>query len=167
MTSDQPRPGEIRADVDPATSPPDAGVTFIGRIRSPWKTRPECPRNIAEARERGAPAHLVLAPPWRLGLTGLSPGDHIIVLYWMNQAPRDLIIQKPHRRPQPTGVFSLRSPARPNPIALATVEILSLDQSNGLIEIDAIDCLDATPLLDLKPWRSQMDVPRAFTPDAP
>lgn len=164
MTSDQPRPGEIRAEIDPATTPADAGVIFIGRIQTQWKSRPECPRNIAEARERGIPAKLQLAPTWRRGLTGLSQGDHIIVLYWMSEAPRGLVIQKPHRRPQPTGVFSLRSPARPNPIALATVKILSLDQAAGRIEIDAIDCLDGTPLLDLKPWRPQMDLPADFKP---
>lgn len=133
MTSDQPRPGEVRAEIDPAALPPDANVTFIGRIRSPWKTRAECPRNIAEARERAMPGSLELAPAWRPGLTGLSPGDAIVVLYWMNQAPRDLVIQKPHRRPDPTGVFSLRSPARPNPIALATVEILALFMSRGVV----------------------------------
>jgi tRNA-Thr(GGU) m(6)t(6)A37 methyltransferase TsaA len=164
MTSDQLRPGEVRAEIDPAAGPPDAGVTFIGRIRSAWKNRAECPRNIIEARERATPAHLELAPAWRQGLTGLSPGDTIVVLYWMNEAPRDLVIQKPHRRPAPTGVFALRSPARPNPIALATVEILALDQAAGRIEIDAIDCRDGTPLLDLKPWRPQIDVPAGFKP---
>lgn len=153
------RPGEVRATTDPATAPPDAGIVFIGRIRSPWKTRADCPRNIAAARERAAPAELEIDPAWRQGLTGLSAGDHLIAIYWMNAAPRDLVIQKPHRRPEPTGVFSLRSPARPNPIALATVEIIAIDQAAGRITIDAIDCLDGTPLVDVKPWRQGMDVP--------
>jgi tRNA-Thr(GGU) m(6)t(6)A37 methyltransferase TsaA len=151
--NDDIRPGEVRAATDPATAPHDAGVVFIGRIRSPWKTRADCPRNIAEARECAAD------PAWRQGLTGLSAGDHLIAIYWMNEAPRDIVIQKPHRRPEPTGVFSLRSPARPNPIALATVEIIAIDHAAGRITIDAIDCLDGTPLVDVKPWRQSMDVP--------
>ena len=77
----------------------------------------------------------------------------------MNEATRNLVIQKPQRRPEPTGVFSLRSPARPNPLALATVEIMAIDQPAGRITINAIDCLDSTPLVDVKPWRRSMDVP--------
>ena len=157
--NDDIRPGEVRAATDPATAPHDAGVVFIGRIRSPWKTRADCPRNIAEARECAAPAELEIDPAWRQGLTGLSAGDHLIAIYWMNEAPRDIVIQKPHRRPEPTGVFSLRSPARPNPIALATVGIIAIDKTAGRITIDAIDCLDGTPLVDVKPWRQGMDVP--------
>ena len=153
------RPGEVRAATDPATARPDAGVVFIGHVRSPWKKRSDCPRNIAEARERAAPAELEIDPAWRQGLTGLSAGDHLIAIYWMNEAPRDIVIQKPHRRPEATGVFSLRSPARPNPIALATVEIIAIDHAAGRITIDAIDCLDGTPLVDVKPWRQGMDVP--------
>ena len=92
---DEIRPGEVRAKIDPATAPPDAGIVFIGRIRSPWKMRADCPRNIAEARERATQAELEIDPAWRQGLTGLSAGDHLIVIYWMNEATRDLVIQKP------------------------------------------------------------------------
>jgi tRNA (Thr-GGU) A37 N-methylase len=54
-------------------------------------------------------------------------------------------------------VFSLRSPARPNPIALAIVKILGIDQKKGIISIDAIDCLDGTPVLDIKPYLKSID----------
>jgi tRNA (Thr-GGU) A37 N-methylase len=77
----------------------------------------------------------------------------------MQQSRRDLIIQQPRHRDEPIGVFALRSPARPNPIAIATVRILSMDQSTGLIQIDAIDCLDGTALLDIKPWLDTVDQP--------
>jgi tRNA-Thr(GGU) m(6)t(6)A37 methyltransferase TsaA len=153
------RPGEIRATIDPETIAADAGVVFIGRVRSPWRERRECPRNISAARERSQPADLEIDAPWRPGLAGLASGDRLIVLYWMNHARRDLIVQAPRHRPDPAGVFALRSPARPNPIALATVKVLAIDHAEGRITIDAIDCLDGTPLVDIKPWREAMDVP--------
>jgi tRNA (Thr-GGU) A37 N-methylase len=75
----------------------------------------------------------------------------------MGEARRDLIVQAPRHKPEPTGVFALRSPARPNPIALATVRILDIDPAQGRITIDAIDCRDGTPLLDIKPWIERID----------
>lgn len=161
MKDDPVRPGEMRAATDPDRAPADAGVVFIGRVHSPWQERAACPRNIAEARDRGQTAELAIDAPWRPGLAGLVPGDHLIVLYWMDRSRRDLVVQAPRRRPDPSGVFALRSPARPNPIALATVEILAIDQASGRLTIDAIDCLDGTPLVDIKPWREVMDVPPA------
>jgi tRNA (Thr-GGU) A37 N-methylase len=56
-------------------------------------------------------------------------------------------------------VFALRSPVRPNPIALAVVRVLGVDQERGLVGIDAIDCLDGTPLIDIKPWLASIDGP--------
>ena len=95
--------------------------------------------------------------PFRPGLQGLAPGDAIILLYWMHEAKRDLIVQKPRHRPEPCGVFALRSPARPNPIAMGRVRIVGLDAEAGRLEIDAIDCLDGTPLVDIKPWIARVD----------
>ena len=88
------------------------------------------------------PATLEIDEAWRQGLQGLEAQEHVIVLYWMQQARRDLIIQRPRHRDDAVGVFALRSPARPNPIAVATVRILAIDQVSGSVQIDAIDCLD-------------------------
>lgn len=157
MTDPEQRVGEVALPVSPDQMSSDGSVVFIGRIRSPWETRAQCPRNMVQAREQGRTAMIELDETWRLGLTGLKPGAYIIVLYWMQQARRDLILQQPRHKPEATGVFSLRSPARPNPIAMATVRIIELDQARGLITIDAIDCLDGTPLLDIKPWSRAID----------
>jgi len=153
------RPGEVRLPFDPAMTASDAAVAFIGKIRSPWKTRSECPRNIRQAREHDMPATLAIEEAWRPGLQGLEDHQHVIVLYWMQQSRRDLIIQRPRHRDEAVGVFALRSPARPNPIAIATVRILAIDQAAGLIRIDAIDCLDGTSLIDIKPWLDTVDQP--------
>jgi tRNA-Thr(GGU) m(6)t(6)A37 methyltransferase TsaA len=157
MTHRKERPGDIALPFDPAETASDAAVVFIGRIRSPWKTREDCPRNLAQARERGLTATVELDDVWRPGLKGLQAFSHAILLYWMGEARRDLIVQAPSHKPEPTGVFALRSPARPNPIALATVRILDIDQSAGRLTIDAIDCLDGTSLLDIKPWIETVD----------
>ena len=87
------------------------------------------------------------------------PGDAIIVLTWLNEARRDLLTQAPRHRDAPASVFSLRSPVRPNPIGLHVVRIVELNAEAGALEVDALDCLDQTPVLDIKPWRAGVDIP--------
>ncbi|SEQ41593.1 tRNA-Thr(GGU) m(6)t(6)A37 methyltransferase TsaA [Faunimonas pinastri] len=155
------REGEIALPFDPAERTPDASLVFIGRARTPWDGRTACPHNMTQARERGAASLLEIDPEWRRGLRDIVPGPAIL-LYWMHEARRDLIVQAPKKRPEPAGVFSLRSPVRPNPIALAVVEIIACDAKTGHVEIDALDCLDGTPILDLKPWIAGIDIPPSY-----
>lgn len=159
-----PRAGELRAAANPAQAAGDARLVFIGRIRTPWQDRDDCPKNLREARARlpgegGAGARVEVDPEWRPALLGLEAGMPVLLLYWMHAADRDLLVQWPRHREAPVGTFALRSPARPNPIALAAVRLLSVDRAAGRLEIDAIDCLDGTPLLDIKPWLAGVDVP--------
>ncbi|MEM6439532.1 MAG: TrmO family methyltransferase [Pseudomonadota bacterium] len=153
-----PRPGEIALAQDPAAADPDAGLVFIGRLRTPW-SRGDCPRNLRQARERGGAFALEIDAPYRPGLSALSAGDWIWALYWMAGARRDLIVQTPRHSAGPRGVFSLRSPARPNPVAMAAARLLSLDAEAGRLELDALDAFDGTPLLDVKPWLPAVDAP--------
>jgi len=154
------RKGEFRSPCNPAEETGDAHVVFIGRIRSPWSERSECPKNMRQAREKAAgKCHLEIQAPWRPGLTGLAVGDYLHMLYWMHKARRDIVVQKPRHRETPTGVFSLRSPVRPNPVAMALVKITSVDIDAGIIGIDATDALDQTPLVDLKPYLPSIDHP--------
>jgi tRNA-Thr(GGU) m(6)t(6)A37 methyltransferase TsaA len=153
------RHGEILAPLDPASRPGDAKLVFIGRARTPWATREDCPKNLRQARERGGKAWLEIDPAWRTGLRDLSAGEAIVVLTWFDRARRDLLVQAPRHRETPAGVFSIRSPVRPNPIGLHIVRLVSCDAATGLLEVDALDCLDGTPVLDLKPWRPNVDVP--------
>ncbi len=154
------REGEVKSTRNPATETGDAQIVFIGRIRSPWSLRDQCPKNMRQARER-APEdyYLEIDPAWRQGLTGLSAGDYLHILYWMHMARRDIVLQKPRHRETPTGVFSLRSPVRPNPVAMALVKVISIDSEAGVIVIDATDALDKTPLVDLKPYLPGVDHP--------
>jgi len=162
MSMSPARPGEIVSAIDPAVDADDARLIFIGHIESPWRSRAAAPKNPNEARALGKSAVVHVDAPWRAGLTGIEAFSHIIVLYWMHEARRDVIVQAPRHAPEPRGVFALRSPVRPNPIALAVVRLLSVDREAGELGIDAIDCLDGTPLLDIKPYRPGID---AF-PDA-
>lgn len=151
------REGEDRLSFDPLERV-DAQLRFIGRIETPWQ-RGDCPKNVTRARETGQGARVVLEPGFAQGLTGLEVGQGILLFYWMHQARRDLITQRPRHHDTASGTFALRSPNRVNPISLAAVRITSLDLEAGVIGIDAIDCFDGTPLLDIKPSAPAVDVP--------
>lgn len=154
------RPGEVALTFDPARIAYDAQLRFIGRLRSPW-ARGNCPKNLREAREQGGEFRAEIDPPFRPGLLGLVPGMPVILLYWTGQARRDMIVLNPSHRDGPTGVFALRAPSRPNPVAVGVVRLLSVDQTAGVLELDALDAFDGTPLLDIKPWLPSVDVPPA------
>src|SRR5262245_46542379 len=84
----------------------DAQVYFIGRIRTPWHTRDDCPKN---ARESDAVCTIEVDPRWTTALTGIETCSHILVLYWMDRARRDLVLQAPRHYREPRGTFALRS----------------------------------------------------------
>jgi tRNA-Thr(GGU) m(6)t(6)A37 methyltransferase TsaA len=151
------RGGEIQLEHDPATAPPDAGIVFIGTVASPWKRREDCPKNMGAAREKGGGGRVVVDLPYREGLRGLDAYSHAVLLTWLHHAPRDLIVQKPRHAGQPSGTFALRSPARPNPVGLHVVRILNVDVASGTIEIEAVDVLDSTPVIDIKPYFASAD----------
>lgn len=155
--ADDKRPGELALPFDPTTTTGEAHVHFIGRIRSPWRERADCPHSLREARERSGGASIEILPAYRPGLLGLSAPGHVHLLYWLDRSRRDLIVQHPRHSDRLRGVFSLRTPVRPNPIGLALVRLLSLDAKAGILAIDAIDCLDNTPLLDMKPYLPSID----------
>ncbi len=156
MTRFERRAGERWLD---EALPRDAEVSFIGQIESPWRLE-DCPKNLRQARARGHhPAHLQISAALRPALEGLAVGDAIVLLYWMAQAPRDLLRQTPRHRPEGRGTFALRSPARPNPIGMGVVRIEAIDPAAGRIRVDAIDAIDGTPLVDIKPWLPSVDQP--------
>jgi tRNA-Thr(GGU) m(6)t(6)A37 methyltransferase TsaA len=146
------RPGEVRTEL-PAGF--DAGLYFIGTIRTPWRSRADCPKNPREAGD--AVSTIELDPRYAQALAGIEAHRHILVLYFMDRARRDLVVQVPRHSGTATGTFALRSPARPNPIAASVVELLAVDGS--VLKVRGLDCLDGTPLVDLKPYRPAVDSP--------
>jgi tRNA-Thr(GGU) m(6)t(6)A37 methyltransferase TsaA len=143
------RPGEVALEL-PAGF--DAGVYFIGRIRTPFRTRADCPKSVAAS---DAVGRVELDPRYAAGLRDLDLYSHAILLYWMDRARRDLIEQVPAHLGHPRGTFALRSPVRPNPIALAVVEILGIE--GATLTVRNVDCVDGTPLLDIKPYFASTD----------
>ena len=146
---DKPRDGEIATDL-PDTA--DASLYFIGRIRTPWKERKECPKN---ARESAELCTIEVDPRWAAGLQGVESCTHIVVLYWMDKARRDLVLQVPSHYGEQRGTFALRSPARPNPIAISVTRLISV--AGNRLSVVGLDCLDGTPLLDIKPYFASTD----------
>lgn len=143
------RPGEERIAL-PTTF--DAGVHFIGRVRTPWTDRADCPKNGAGS---DAACTLIIDPPYAAGLQNVEGASHLIVLYWMHRAARDLVRQRPRHADGSRGTFSLRSPARPNPIAVSVVELLG--RAGASLTVRGLDCIDGTPLLDIKPYYASTD----------
>lgn len=132
-----------------AVSPPpdfDAQLWFIGRIHTPWTRRGECPRRGDP--ENGPECRIEIFDPWVPGLTGIDGHDRIQVLYWMDQARRDLVLQNPSFGDAATGTFALRSPVRPNPVASSVVRLLAVE--GRWLTVRGLDCLSGTPLVDLK-----------------
>src|ERR1051326_6231855 len=114
------RDGEKAVDL-PAKA--DAGVYFIGRIRTPWKARKDCPKN---ARESDAVRTVAVEPAFADALKDVASCSHLVVLYWMDKAPRNLVLQVPGHYGVQRGTFALRSPARPNPVAMSVVTLLGV-----------------------------------------
>lgn len=123
-------------------------VRAIGRVVSSLVDRAAAPRQGHE----GAPdAWIEFDPDVAEGLRDLRVGASIIVLTWLDQARRDVLVVRPRDDPAnpETGVFSTRSPDRPNPIGLHPVEILAIE---GLrIQVRPLEAIDGTPVLDVKP----------------
>jgi tRNA-Thr(GGU) m(6)t(6)A37 methyltransferase TsaA len=152
------RENEIRTG-EVAVTPPlpdDAGLVFIGRIHTPWTSRMQAPR---QGRADGPVCRIEMFEPWVPALDGLAQYKLVEVLYWLHLSRRDLVMQSPRSDGAVRGTFSLRSPARPNPIGTSIAELVRID--GAIVLVRGLDCLDGTPLLDLKPDRT------GFTPLAP
>ncbi len=139
------RPGEI---VGRTPDCADATLIFIGRIRTPFQSLQECPR---QGHTGGPLCRIEIHEPWQQAMQGLEVHSELQVLYWMDKARRDLLVQAPRTGIGPTGTFALRSPLRPNPIAVSIATLIAIE--NGSLFVRGLDCLDGTPLLDIKPWR--------------
>lgn len=120
----------------------------IGWVESTLTEREQAPRQGDE----GAPeACLVFGQEVSEGLRDLRAGDEVIVLTWLDRAHRDVLITRPRGDPaRPlTGVFSTRSPDRPNPVGLHRVEIVSVEGTR--LRVRHLEALDRTPIVDVKP----------------
>ncbi|GAA0799842.1 tRNA (N6-threonylcarbamoyladenosine(37)-N6)-methyltransferase TrmO [Spirilliplanes yamanashiensis] len=127
---------------------PDVELTVVGRVESPLDDPAAAPR---QADEGAPPAWLVFDGRYADALGDLRPGAEILVLTWLHRADRGVLRVRPRDDPaRPlTGVFSTRSPDRPNPIGLHRVTVLAVDGCR--VRVDGLEAVDGTPVLDVKP----------------
>lgn len=140
---DDPRPGEVLV---PLPERIDAGLVFIGTIRTPWTVRSDCPSHGAAD---GPPCRIEVDPSWADGLAGMERHGRLQILYWMHLARRDVMVQRPKGDGRILGTFTVRSPIRPNPVASSVVDLIGIE--GCVLHVRGLDCLDRTPLIDIKP----------------
>ncbi|MFH0967978.1 MAG: tRNA (N6-threonylcarbamoyladenosine(37)-N6)-methyltransferase TrmO [Methanobacteriota archaeon] len=124
----------------------------IGVISSPFKNRESAPR---QGRECDDCCKITLYPQYREGLGEMIGISHIWVLYWMDRAERDILFARRPEWKEARPVFTIRSPARPNPIALSIGKILSKEE--GVITVTGIEALDGSLVIDIKPYIPGLD----------
>ena len=126
----------------------------IGYVRSPYKSTQEIPKGLGAKHD--AEGVLEILPEFEPGLTDIEGFSHLIVLWVFDRAGEYELLGTPPSDNRPHGVFATRSPRRPNPIGLTVVELLR--REGCFIHVRGIDMLDATPILDLKPYLSSISV---------
>jgi tRNA-Thr(GGU) m(6)t(6)A37 methyltransferase TsaA len=124
-------------------------VVPIGTVRSPLSRREQAPK---QGREGAPDAWLELEPAYREGASDLRVGQEVLVLTWLDRADRSVLAVHPRgdETTPLTGVFSTRSPDRPNPIGIHRVRILEIADGSRL-RVSDLEALDRTPIVDLKP----------------
>ena len=126
----------------------DLTLRVLGVVRSPLTDPATAPRFETENAPR---AEVVLDPAYRTAAKSLEPGQEILLFTWFHLADRDCQEVHPRRdRSRPlTGVFSTRSPDRPNPIGLHQVRLAAID--GDVLTVEALEAVDGTPVIDIKP----------------
>lgn len=120
----------------------------IGRVESTLTDRADAPNQG----DRGAPdAWLVIEPAVREGIRDIAAGTELLVLTWLHLSPRDELATRPGDDPTSPelGVFSTRSPNRPNPIGLHRVTVRAVE--DGRLRVGPLEAIDGTPVVDIKP----------------
>jgi tRNA-Thr(GGU) m(6)t(6)A37 methyltransferase TsaA len=124
----------------------------LGIIHSPFSQKEGLPIQSAFSNEKGV---IEVFSQYLEGLNNLDEFSHIIILYLFHEALPWKPLQKPFLSDSPKGLFSIRSPNRPNPIGFSVVRLLKIEENKLIVE--GIDVLDNTPLLDIKPYVPDFD----------
>jgi tRNA-Thr(GGU) m(6)t(6)A37 methyltransferase TsaA len=124
----------------------------IGVIHTPFASPSEVPIQAARSEAAG---RVEVFPEYGPGLRDLDGFSQIILVYWFHRAGDVSLAVRPFLDDQPHGLFATRYPARPNPIGLSVVELVRVD--GCILHVCAVDVLDGTPLLDIKPFVPAFD----------
>ena len=149
------RPGEVAIELPEDF---DAGVSISSAVSTRLGSVARNARRTPASRMRCARSMSIRA--MRRRSRTLRSSSHLLVLYWMDKARRDLVVQAPRHYDTQRGTFALRSPVRPNPIAASVVKLVGV--GGPRLSVIGLDCLDGTPLIDIKPYFASVDA----VPDA-
>lgn len=122
-------------------------LTYIGLVHSDITRLEDAPKGYDESDQTGT---LEIYPEFSEGLEGVEVGQRIVVLFWLHRSARDVLKVHPrgNRKNKLRGVFSTRSPVRPNPIAISELQVIGVDEHR--VRVRGLDVLDQTPVLDIK-----------------
>ena len=124
----------------------------IGVIHSPYREKGDAPH---QGRFSPTKSEIEIFPEYSEGLKNIAARPHLIVLYWLDRADRDMLTAIPPDSKKEHGVFATRSPNRPNPIGLALVDLLGIEGTRLIVR--GLDAFDGTPVLDIKPYSPEID----------
>ena len=127
-------------------------LTPVGVVHSPIHEKSLMP-------VQGVRGQIEIFSPFIPALEGVETSSHLILLAWMHHGRRDLLRARARKVSMDLpekGVFSLRSPSRPNPISMSVVRLLGRS-AEGVLDVDCIDCIEGTPVIDLKPYQPGWD----------
>ncbi|KUK16762.1 tRNA (N6-threonylcarbamoyladenosine(37)-N6)-methyltransferase TrmO [Thermococcus sp. 101 C5] len=127
-------------------------ISPIGIIKSPYKSKAECPTQGKFSKEVFT---IEIFQEFEEGLRDIETCTHLIILYWLDKARRDVLIAIPPHDRREHGVFATRSPHRPNPIGFAVVELI--ERKGRKLIVRGLDAIDETPVIDIKPYSSDLD----------
>ena len=133
----------------------------IGILRTPFATRADCPRNGRQL-DPAPQCRAEVFPEFVEGLADLAGFSHLILLYWLHEIRAPSLTMTPPFDGRPRGVFATRAPVRPNPIALSVVAFDGFAAA-GVLRVRYLDCIDGTPLIDIKPYLATTDAEPAAT----
>jgi tRNA-Thr(GGU) m(6)t(6)A37 methyltransferase TsaA len=125
----------------------------IGVIHTPFQETEGMP--IQPSGARGIRGTVEVLPEFAEGLKDLDGFSHVTLVYHLHRAREHRLIVTPYMEAEPRGVFATRAPSRPNPIGLSTVRLIAV--RGNTLEIEGVDMLDGTPLLDIKPYVPEFD----------
>uniref|UniRef100_A0A7C5Z0T6 tRNA (N6-threonylcarbamoyladenosine(37)-N6)-methyltransferase TrmO n=1 Tax=Caldicellulosiruptor owensensis TaxID=55205 RepID=A0A7C5Z0T6_9FIRM len=126
----------------------------IGIFHTCYKTKDEAPR---QGRDSEDIAYIEVFEKYIDGLKDIEEAKYLIILYWAHEAKRDILVTKTPFSDVPKGVFACRSPNRPNPILLDIAQLI--DRKENVLVVKGIDAIDSSPVLDIKPFYTEIDVP--------
>ncbi len=127
----------------------------VGVTRSPYRSLKDAP---IQGRYSDDVCEIVVFEEFAEGLKDVELCTHLIILYWLDKARRDVLLVKPPHDDNVHGVFATRSPNRPNPIGFSVVKLL--ERKGNVLRVKGLDAIDGTPVIDIKPYSTDLDCVR-------